>query len=364
MPTPPRKATRGTIHIHVAKRDLGLASVRYRGLLPGCALGALGWRVEVGSGDTMPSPGSAVALSVKPTSAKDAQWVQKVASAGTPVIADLCDNVFIEGYGDQGTTIGDRIKGMCQYLAAMTVPTTALREEVVACTGLPVERTLLVSDIIETPDLLVRQRELLGIQEGLMQRVRRALRWTPKAPTAAGPVLLWFGNHGATYANYGLNDLLLFTDALAEAARRPGAELWVVSNHRERYEQLASQLPITCRYFDWTPDVVDALLPVTDVCLVPNSLDAFSLAKSANRAVKALSHQVPVIATPTAAYAELDGAVWLGDPRQGVIEYLDRTHARRDHLAQARKVIATHYSFSSLKRAMAGVLATVQGRQA
>ena len=77
----------------------------------------------------MPSPGSAVALSVKPTSAKDAQWVQKVASAGTPVIADLCDNVFIEGYGDQGTTIGDRIKGMCQYLAAMTVPTTALREE-------------------------------------------------------------------------------------------------------------------------------------------------------------------------------------------------------------------------------------------
>ncbi|MFT3755795.1 MAG: hypothetical protein QM769_07570 [Pseudoxanthomonas sp.] len=358
------KAGRGTVHIHLASRNLAMASVRYRGLLPGCALRALGWRVEIGSGDTLPAVDTALALAVKPLSDKDARWVQRVARNDTPVVVDLCDNVFIEGYGGQGTVIGDRLASLCPELAAMTVPTVALRDVVIAHTGLSPQRVLVVPDIVETPALLERQKELLGERGGLMQRLRQAWPRPSAVPAAAGPVLLWFGNHGASYANFGLQDLLLFADALAEAGKRAGAELWVVSNHRDKFEQVAAQLPITCRYFEWAPEIVDTLLPLADACLAPSSLDAFSRTKSANRALKALGRQVPVIATPTDAYADLAGAVWLGDAREGVKTYLDDPATRRRHLDAARRIIAERYSFPSLQRTMAGVVAAVQREHA
>lgn len=347
----------GSIHIHVASRDLKLASVRYRGLLPGCALEALGWDVEVGSGDLAPSCGTSLVLAVKPLSAKDAAWVRKVAREGAPVVVDLCDNVFVDGYGGQGKVIGERLTALCSDIAAMMVPTTALRDTVVAQTGLPSDRVLVVSDIVETPALLERQRKLLRQRVSPLERVRQLWRRPPKPSFGRGPVLLWFGNHGASYADFGMQDLLLFKDALREAADRKGAELWVVSNHREKFERVASQLPITSRYFEWTPEIVDVLLGVASVCLVPNSLDPFSLTKSANRAIKALSQGVPVVATPTSAYADLVDAVWLGDASQGLMAYLDGTDTRRLHLRAAPRILEKSYAFDSLQRAMAEVVA-------
>lgn len=350
-----------SIYIRVASRDLTLASVRYRGLLPGCALCSLGWRVQVGTGDDLPPAGTAAVMAVKPLSARDAHWVRQVVEAGTPVIADLCDNIFIGDYAGQGTIVGDRFAGSCIGLAAITVPTDALRDVVLAKTGLAPERVSVVPDIIETPALLLRQREFLGQKSDLLGYIGRRLRRLPSPQPANGPVLLWFGNHGASYANFGLQDLLLFGDALREASHRAGAELWVVSNNRDKFDQIATELPIASRYFEWAPETVDALLPAVDVCLVPNSRDPFSLTKSANRAIKALSHRVPVVATPTSAYSDLMEAVWLGDPTQGVMAYLDDLQVRQLHLDAARQILEQRYSFAALRRNMNKVVSVVDG---
>lgn len=359
-------ARQNKAYIRVAKRDLTLASVRYRGLLPGCALQDAGWDVRVGTGSEKPPAGTDLVIVVKPLSERDANWVRDVGAAGPPVIVDLCDNVFIDGYANQGQLIGQRFVATCHGAAAITVPTAALRDVVSERAGWPADQVHVVPDIVETQSLLSRQRALLDggrhWKQAFVEWVRQTIR-AGRIVEPARPVLLWFGNHGATYANFGMHDLLLFRDALEQAARRHDAELWVVSNSENRFNELAPQLPIRSCYFEWNPTVVDELLQVASVCLVPNSLDAFSATKSANRALKALSARVPVVATRTPAYAGMENAMWLGDPADGVLGYLRDRGLRDEHLCHAARTIEAQFSMASLRHAMNDVVRAI-GSQA
>ncbi len=336
----------------IAKRDLQLASVRYRGLMPACVLRQLGWQVVLSAGDD-PVPESVdMVVAVKPLTARESDWAINACASGLPVVADLCDNIFVDDYADLSGAIAERFCKLASKVVAITVPTESLQRIVLNATKLPASRVLVVPDIAETPLLLSRQRKLLGESwqlKDLLQRVARPLK---RRPPSSPPRLFWYGNHGASYANFGLTDLLIFRDALAQAAIVHGAELWVVSNHRERFQTIAKDLPISTRYFEWTPTIIDDLLPTVDVCLVPNSLDEFSRTKSANRALKALNNGIPVVATPTAVYQGLEDAIWLGDPTAGVLAYLSDRSIRKRHLRQARLAIERDHSVHALRRSL------------
>lgn len=348
--------------IRVAKCDLQLASVRYRGLLPACAMQEMGWNVRVGSGDDVVPADTALAVAVKPLTQRDLHWVRSIHQMGVPLIVDLCDNVFVDGYGGRGTEVGRRFREIAALAAVVTVPTASLAEVACHAAGVPVGRVMVLPDIVETPQLLAREAALLGVRvtrTRLVDVVRaRLVRLRSRAP-----VLIWFGNHGAGHGSFGLTDLLLFEDALREAARRFGATLWVVSNHRGRFNEIASRLPIECHYFEWTPSLVDELLPRADVCLVPNSLDPFSVTKSPNRALKALHAGVPVVATPTPAYAHLGSCIAFDDPVAGTVGYLADPALRQTHLAEARSAVARHYSLDALTRALRPVIERALGQE-
>lgn len=347
--------------VRVARRDLHQASVRYRGLLPACALQNLGWNSRVSAGEDLPDARANLVVAVKPLTEREALWVKRARGEGLPVVIDLCDNVFIDGYAGQGDEIATRFLSTAKAAVAITVPTAGLRDTVIRASGLSGDRVVIVPDIVETPALVRRQRKLVGEPSGWGLAACECLgRHLARLRRNAPPKLLWFGHHGAGYANFGLSDLLLFGPALEKAAARHGAELWVVSNHEERFRTLASKLPIATRYFEWSPTVVDALLPAVDVCLVPNSLDPFSSTKSANRALKALSGGVPVVATPTSAYAGLEAGIWLDDPTEGVLAYLEDRRLRSAHLREARRAIARAHSMHALNEAMRRVIDIVR----
>lgn len=146
--------------------------------------------------------------------------------------------------------------------------------------------------------------------------------------------ILWFGNHGAPHARFGMLDLLEIRDALEAVAQAFDVELVVISNHRSKYEEHIRPLRISSRYFDWSPREVDQWLDKADVVVVPNTLDPFSLCKSANRSVLAVSRGVPVVATPTPALDALAPHIHTGDALTGLRRYLcDREEGRRDALA-------------------------------
>jgi glycosyltransferase involved in cell wall biosynthesis len=338
----------------LARADISMASVRYRGLAPALALKALGWSVALSAGRSDEEVTAPLAIAVKPLSEAESDWALRWYQTGGALLVDLCDNVFVDGYGGADVRLVERFRRVAARGGALTVPTEALAEVVADACHVAPERIFVVPDVVETPGLVDAQVRLLGGRSSIFPRGPHplALRLLGLCASRRRPVLLWFGNHGAPWGRFGLSDLLLFEDALRVASQRYGAMLWVVSNKREAFDAVARKLPIECRYFEWTPKAVDRALAAADVCVVPNSLDEFSRTKSANRPLKALAAGVPVIATPTRACARLEGAIWLADPAAGIDAYLGDERVCAIHLAEAREIMRRDYSIEALGTAV------------
>jgi hypothetical protein len=355
-----RMNARADVLFRVARRDTRLASVRYRGLIPACALEDENLTTAICS-HAAPSPVSPlVAIAVKPLAGADAAWVSTMRACGIPTVVDLCDNIFVAGYGGADSRIADTFRETSRS-GLVTVPTQVLKEVVEQNTGISPMQIRVVPDIVETPALLRRQKRMVQDHADAMTPRNAWLKvstWAGRNARALGgegPILLWFGNHGGSYASFGLSDLVIWEDALRDASGL-GAQLWVVSNHRERFEAMRASLPIRSRYFEWSPGRVDMLLALADVCLVPNSMDVFSQGKSSNRALKALAAGVPVVATPTPAMRELDGGLWLENPAAGVRAYVEDRVLRDRHLGHARRIMARDFSMQALRNVMSGVV--------
>lgn len=350
----------------ISNHGLALASVRYRGLLPACAMRDMGWNIHVSSG----ADGYAdarLAFAVKPLLRRDADWITAADRMRLPVVIDLCDNIFVNGYGGVASGIADNFKSLARG-RIITTPTAELKRVILAEVNVGEDQVFIVPDIVETPLLLRMQKRLIGpssIYVEWLEALRGRIASQRHRLIGRRPRFLWFGNHGASYGSFGLRDLELFWNALREASERYDAELLVISNNRQKFLEVAKDLPIASRYIEWSPAVVDSALSGADVCLVPSSMDAFSRTKSANRALKALSVGVPVVATPTPAYAGLEDAVWLADPSEGIAAYLEDMTIRAAHLANAARVITRDFSMHALKKALLPVIdAASRGQQA
>ncbi|MGH8772109.1 MAG: hypothetical protein ACREV2_13175, partial [Burkholderiales bacterium] len=156
--------------------------------------------------------------------------------------------------------------------------------------------------------------------------------------------LIWFGNHGASYGQFGLEDLARLRPALCTIAERHRIRLIVVSNSEERFNELIRPFPFSTCYVPWRPGVVEEIFQQSEIALLPNSLDAFSVCKSANRAVLALHHGVPVVATRTPALQLFAGCVMFDDWIGGIESYLNDPQLAQQHVAVARAIIKREFS--------------------
>lgn len=176
--------------------------------------------------------------------------------------------------------------------------------------------------------------------------------------------LLWYGNHGAQHdGRFGMVDLVDNKAALERIAREFDVELVVVSNHIQKFHQLITPLAIPSRYVPWSPARVQEELARADIVLVPNSCDAFSLCKSANRTVLALMANRPVVATPTPALTPLEDCIEAGDFYLGIRRYLTDPGRVSAHLAIARERCEQLYGQEAIAEAWRTVLDIVH-RQA
>ncbi|MEO5861662.1 MAG: hypothetical protein ABIQ03_04280 [Burkholderiales bacterium] len=433
-----------------------MASVRYRTVLPMLALEPKGIRNHIFS---TPSPanieGLDVLVFVKSLRLEDFAFATLVAQRGIPIVFDLCDNIFVEGYtGKALISPSDVFLMMSDVISAVVVSTEPLAEIVRQRTGdrLPV---FVVPDGIETPALtyeVIRQirnaslkessklgkvrsrllrllarvsellrsenissltehsfRLLIGLlnqsltrsrkkvarfttrlikaikrrMRGSLSRIRRYANlryWLKKSyrtydlvrsyltsqPRRAAPShvksrfdtsvatknqtlsnnatsdkrqILWFGNHGAAHANFGMLDLLGIRDPLEQVARETPVELVVVSNNYSKYVDFIKPMGILSRYVEWSPEAMLEQFRTANVVIVPNSRDEFSLCKSANRTVMALSAGVPVVATYTPALAKLRGCVEFDDFYGGIKRYLSEPSHAHLHIQKGQVLI-------------------------
>jgi hypothetical protein len=378
--------------------DVRIASVRYRALKPISLLIEAGWDCDVREGRaTVDLDGVTALINVKSYSFHDLGLVQQAARLGVPVILDLCDNIFLETYRSEKTIEPVRVfREMCKTATAITTTSETLaniiRNELQ--TNIPV---VCIPDGIESPDDLramlqleragsrLPMREALAVMErkgrrrfamefpGMLaryaarkaehvrQRAAIATRSTPASHKRGGQTktVLWFGNHGALHANFGMLDLRVVRPALEQLAREIDVELLVISNSEQKFNDHIAIFDLPTRYLEWDPIAIYDQIISADVVVLPNNKEPFSLCKSANRAVLALSLGVPVVATRTPVYAPLDECVLFDDWYANIRAYLTDTALVERHLSRAGTALDSVYSDDAILEDWRGVLSSI-----
>lgn len=390
-----------------------LASVRYRALLPIVALRRLGVTSRICARDDTPDfIGAKAILFVKAFSFHDLALAEEAYHNGLPVVLDLCDNIFTENYcTENGFEPATVFRKMAVYAALITTTGPALadvlRHEVGTNKAIEIIPDGIETDIDSILAVLIVQLQFLrGLffsparnlslfirqfrkkSGALTQRLRESkIRKTKPSPV--DPIstdhrlldvpasattsseykksqakslhrVLWFGNWGAANARFGMSDIMLISNALTNVASRFPIELVVISNNRRVFDHSIALFPFATRYVEWSSSAVRRWLGRCDVVILPNSGDPFSICKSANRALLALSHGVPVVATTTPALRELGGnAVLFDDWQTNLCYVLGNPKAARLRIDEFWPLIALRYSYQTIANCWYRLLASL-----
>jgi hypothetical protein len=421
----------------VSTLSLDVASIRYRAILPAVALEAEGHRCEIFDHFNPPALDTLdVLIVVKNFSVEGYGIMQRANRLGIPVIFDLCDNIFVPGYGKYSANVPrEMFKAIVKLISAVVVTTEPLAHTVEKHVGdVPVrvipdgvlgatvnealERALIAArsaakarkpkpahplaakarraaklcGAVSVPGLVKkiakRWRSLLkpgfylrqgrrlsvfalkkahaAVQRQRTKKLAALPRRNPapeavEKPSVTAKRLLWFGNHGADYADFGIRDLLLIQTALETIAQEYDVELVVVSNNRAKYEDCIRPMSIPSRYVEWSPHSIEQEMRHAHVVLIPNSLDAFSVCKSANRSVHALTYGLPVIATNTPALAPLYGGIVVDDFLGGLRRYLASPECVEADVALGQNLANTRFGLEDIGRAWLHAIAESRG---
>jgi hypothetical protein len=168
--------------------------------------------------------------------------------------------------------------------------------------------------------------------------------------------LLWFGNHGAPHGEFGMLTLLPIMPEIIRVAKKVPIKLIIVSNNEEKYRRHFSDLPFPSEYKNWNALGIFDDVKAADICLIPNSRDAFSHTKSPNRAVLSLYHGTPVVATGVPALEDFKHCVAVDDWEGGVLSYLQDPAKVAHDIDNAQSVIERKYVLPVVAKGWAELL--------
>ncbi len=326
--------------------------------------------VVLEEGESLRGARPSALIFVKSFTDSDLTLARSMHADGVSIVADLCDNVFVPGYAaDAPMHPASRFTDICALAFAVVVPTEELARRLRA--RLPsTTRIEVIPDQVESftqcksfantreTNALLNRRlvghaarsrrpaSLAQIARRVAEKVRHWRTATAGAKRASGRKrLIWFGTHGATrYSGFGLQTVEAVVPSLVKVNERVPIELLVISNSRDAFLPLARQLPFPALYRPWGMLSIFDDIAGCDVCLLPNVLDEFSVCKSANRAVLALSLGVPVVATAIPSLEPLKECLILDNWLEGLRIYLVDAARRERDLRRAAEVIERCYS--------------------
>lgn len=406
-----------TVGWKVSSLATNIASVRYRAGIPILALEPAGVHSRLfAAGIESNLDGLDVLVFVKTFSADDVRLAQRAASRGIRVVYDLCDNIFIGDYGRNSRLSPAQVFQSIAQHASCIVATTEPLAEVIRehVRGVPV---VVIPDGIESPGVpgrisrivkaaraatraqplpMMRQRvgnvvhrvrtegvqvipSLIGyvarrMGGALVRGVRGGLHRKLRKPAASEAVstssgtskpgarpIVWFGNHGAEHARFGMLDILEWRDALEAIATEQDVQLVVISNDRQKYLDHIAPLAIPSQYVEWSTKHVEQWLQQAAAVIIPNTLDPFSVCKSANRTVLALAHAVPVVATMTPALHPLADFIHVGGALAALREILAEPERARDRARRGYQHAEMLYGMKSLQTQWLRLLHDLEG---
>ena len=134
-----------------------------------------------------------------------------------------------------------------------------------------------------------------------------------RASSGAALRIAWFGIGDNPYFPVGLSDLQSFGEALRQIALEMPVTLEILTNKRALDAAglaTIAQLPLRPKVEIWSAQGEAELLARTDLCVLPVNAQAFSISKSLNRAVTALTAGCQVLSLGYPLYAPLGGLIY------------------------------------------------------
>ena len=394
---------KNTIIWKVAHAKYSIASIRYRCLLPAMSLISFGFKsVVLERNETINNYKSVRALIFVKTFTKfDLELAKKAHQYGVPIYIDLCDNIFVEYYKNNlmfccfteiakltkaiVTTVDELAAVITKRLITSTniiiipdqletlnnnlqlqklIQSNAFSQplETIEKDSFKFKLTsfknqlksnLIFSKLIKTDHLLSARLRLVAkfIRKNHNIKLNYFLnktRLSNKFINSPAKKVIWFGNAGSGFSTFGLPSLAAISNHLIEVNKKISIKLIVVSNNYPQYCELIKPLPFLTDYKQWHPHQVFEDIASADICIVPNSKDDFSICKSPNRTLLALSLKVPVVATQIPSLAKLEGCIIVNDWENGLITYLSDKSKVKDDIDAAAKIIEHHYSADTI----------------
>lgn len=346
------------------------AGVRLRCLLPMAALRKQGWHCQMTAG--LPPRGGRFDVAIVQgkwlLDAPDesafqhrVQALRGLRDAGTRLVVDSFDNYFLNG--GQDTARAQRLQAYRDALpladqqvvsspGLVPLLLTELQREIPVCVvGDPLEAKgshRLYDSTLQrcNPRRWRSWLEALALRREVLRSRRQRFE------------LLWFGNHGSSYAVGGMAELEPLLPLLAEVNRTRPLHLRVVSNSQPRYEQLLAGANFPHSYCEWHRLHFPALLAAHDLVLLPNRASAFTQAKSNNRLLLALAAGVPVMADMLPDYMAWQ-PFYAAPPWNTLPEVLDRLPHWRMKARAAGPLIAARYGLAAVAEQWAALIATL-----
>ena len=274
---------------------------------------------------------------------------------GTRLLLDICDNHF---HADPPSPAwqqrAEALRAACRAVDLVVCASDTLAEVVVRESG---EQTA----VAVVPDALDRAIGQTREPQSLSDRLH-ALRWQAFSRlhrVAAGRRLLWFGNHGAGYAEGGMADLGLITPALAAHHRQQPLSLTVVSNRHRTYRRVSRGWAWPSLYLPWSDANITLALRQHAVVLIPARHNPFTLCKTNNRLATAFGNGLAVAADGLPSYLEFADLAVLDDWHTGLASLMASADDRNRRVSLARQRLEQRYSLDVISRRWVGVLQRV-----
>ncbi|WP_027852240.1 hypothetical protein [Marinobacterium litorale] len=152
-----------------------------------------------------------------------------------------------------------------------------------------------------------------------------------KSNEAKGPEnIIWFGNKGTPHSGGGIDDLSLTIDILNKVYEKRPITFTVMSNSKKSFSPILERLKCPTLYIEWNLQFSSDILSLHDTCIIPIKKTPFTLSKSSNRVLTALSHGLNVIADPIPSYKKYQEFITIGVDYENLKYSAKKTRQRGD----------------------------------
>jgi hypothetical protein len=294
------------------------------------------------------SPGEtpAVLVLVKRYDAQTLERAQALRQqSGTRLVLDLCDNhLHGEGGTAQWLVRADQLRRACAAVDLVVAATPQLADVVRQAID-DATPVVVVGDALDLGAAQTRDRHALdGLHAARLRVFDARLR------VAAGRRLLWFGNHGASYAGSGMEDIGRIADALAAHHRQQPLSLVVVSNCWRKLRELRRGWTWPTLYLPWSGANFGCALRHTDIALIPVQRNAFTVCKTNNRLATAFINGLAVAADGLPSYEEFRDLAVLDDWEGGLAMLMASAAQRQQRVTAASQRLRDAYAIDVIAR--------------